>query len=38
MCVLALVKLLYPLEYMFPVIPLLPAYMDGAEQVCQLPE
>lgn len=33
MCVLSLVHLLYPLEYMFPVIPLLPAYMPSAEQV-----
>lgn len=33
MCVLAIVSLLYPLEYMFPVIPLLPSYMLSAEQV-----
>lgn len=33
MCVLALVALLYPLEYMFPVIPLLPVFMPSAEQV-----
>ena len=33
LCVLALVALLYPLEYMFPVIPLLPAWMQGAENV-----
>jgi hypothetical protein len=33
MSVLAFVALLYPLEYMFPVIPLLPTCMTGAEQV-----
>lgn len=33
MCVLSFVNLLYPLEYMFPVIPLLPSYMNSAEQV-----
>ena len=33
MSVLALVAMLYPLEYCFPVIPLLPVCMDGAEQV-----
>jgi hypothetical protein len=33
MSVLAFVALLYPLEYMFPVIPLLPTCMSGAEQV-----
>ncbi|VBB34660.1 unnamed protein product [Acanthocheilonema viteae] len=32
MCVLALVALMYPLEYMFPVIPLLPSFMPSAEQ------
>ncbi|KAK0397442.1 hypothetical protein QR680_002130 [Steinernema hermaphroditum] len=37
MCVLALVALLYPLEYMFPVIPLLPAYMNSAEQLLLAP-
>uniref|UniRef100_A0A914WGL6 MAP kinase-activating death domain protein n=1 Tax=Plectus sambesii TaxID=2011161 RepID=A0A914WGL6_9BILA len=37
MCVLALVALMYPLEYMFPVIPLLPAYMAGAEQLLLAP-
>ena len=33
MSVLALVAMLYPLEYCFPVIPLLPVCMSGAEQV-----
>lgn len=33
MSVLSLVTLMYPLEYMFPVIPLLPSCMHGAEQV-----
>ena len=33
MSVLALVAMLYPLEYCFPVIPLLPVCMNGAEQV-----
>jgi hypothetical protein len=33
MSVLAFVAMLYPLEYMFPVIPLLPTCMTGAEQV-----
>ncbi|VDO98239.1 unnamed protein product [Heligmosomoides polygyrus] len=37
MCVLSLVHLLYPLEYMFPVIPLLPAYMPSAEQLLLAP-
>ncbi|GMR61954.1 hypothetical protein PMAYCL1PPCAC_32149, partial [Pristionchus mayeri] len=37
MCVLAFVALLYPLEYMFPVIPLLPAYMPSAEQLLLAP-
>ncbi|TMS37002.1 hypothetical protein L596_004034 [Steinernema carpocapsae] len=37
MCVLAIVALLYPLEYMFPVIPLLPAYMNSAEQLLLAP-
>jgi hypothetical protein len=31
--ILAMTKLLYPLEYMFPVIPLLPVSMTGSEQV-----
>lgn len=35
MCVMALVALMYPLEYMFPVIPLLPVHMPSAEQVIQ---
>jgi len=33
MTVLALVALIYPLEYMFPVIPLLPASLVNSEQV-----
>ena len=33
MTVMAFVAMLYPLEYMFPVIPLLPACLPGAEQV-----
>uniref|UniRef100_A0A914P7P6 UDENN domain-containing protein n=1 Tax=Panagrolaimus davidi TaxID=227884 RepID=A0A914P7P6_9BILA len=33
MCVMALVALMYPLEYMFPVIPLLPVHMPSAEQL-----
>ena len=33
MSVLALVAMLYPLEYMFPVIPLLPASLENSEQV-----
>ena len=37
MCVMALVALLYPLEYMFPVIPLLPVYMPSAEQLLLAP-
>ncbi|VDO55739.1 unnamed protein product, partial [Haemonchus placei] len=37
MCVLSLVHLLYPLEYMFPVIPLLPSYMPSAEQLLLAP-
>ncbi|KAI3421210.1 hypothetical protein GPALN_014838 [Globodera pallida] len=36
-CVKALVALLYPLEYMFPVIPLLPAFMPSAEQLLLAP-
>ncbi|XP_065577246.1 MAP kinase-activating death domain protein-like isoform X2 [Artemia franciscana] len=31
--IMAFVQMLYPLEYMFPVIPLLPATMPGAEQL-----
>ncbi|KAI1725545.1 DENN (AEX-3) domain-containing protein [Ditylenchus destructor] len=37
MCVLALVALLYPLEYMFPIIPLLPSFMASAEQLLLAP-
>ncbi|CAF1236792.1 unnamed protein product [Adineta steineri] len=37
MSVLAFVALLYPLEYMFPVIPLLPTCMTGAEQLLFIP-
>lgn len=37
MCVMALVALLYPLEYMFPVIPLLPVQMPSAEQLLLAP-
>lgn len=33
MSVMAFVTLIYPLEYMFPVIPLLPTCMNSAEQV-----
>jgi len=36
MSVMAFVAMLYPLEYMFPVIPLLPTCMSSAEQVCHL--
>ncbi len=35
--ILSLTKLLYPLEYVFPVIPLLPTSMSGAEQVRKRP-
>ena len=31
--IMSLTKLLYPLEYVFPVIPLLPISMSGSEQV-----
>ena len=37
MCVLAFVTMLYPLEYMFPVIPLLPTCMSCAEQLLLAP-
>ncbi|OQV14717.1 MAP kinase-activating death domain protein [Hypsibius exemplaris] len=37
MCVMAYVAMLYPLEYMFPVIPLLPACMPSAEQLLLAP-
>lgn len=33
MSVMAFVTMIYPLEYMFPVIPLLPTCMNSAEQV-----
>lgn len=35
MSVMAFVTMIYPLEYMFPVIPLLPTCMKSAEQVRQ---
>lgn len=35
MSVMAFVAMIYPLEYMFPVIPLLPTCMGSAEQVRQ---
>uniref|UniRef100_A0A182J2M8 MAP kinase-activating death domain protein n=1 Tax=Anopheles atroparvus TaxID=41427 RepID=A0A182J2M8_ANOAO len=37
MSVMALVHLIYPLEYMFPVIPLLPTCMGSAEQLLLAP-
>ncbi|KAI6187935.1 MAP kinase-activating death domain-containing protein [Aphelenchoides besseyi] len=37
MCVMAFVALMYPLEYMFPVIPLLPSFMHSAEQLLLAP-
>ncbi|CAD5219985.1 unnamed protein product [Bursaphelenchus xylophilus] len=37
MCVMSLVALLYPLEYMFPVIPLLPTFLQNAEQLLLAP-
>ena len=36
MSVMAFVAMLYPLEYMFPIIPLLPTCMSSAEQVSRL--
>lgn len=36
MSVMAFVTMIYPLEYMFPVIPLLPSCMASAEQVSTL--
>ena len=36
MSVMAFVTMIYPLEYMFPVIPLLPSCMASAEQVSKL--
>ncbi|XP_022664675.1 MAP kinase-activating death domain protein-like isoform X3 [Varroa destructor] len=35
--IMSLVALLYPLEYMFPVIPLLPTIIDAAEQLLLAP-
>ena len=32
-CILAFTRLIYPLEYVFPVIPLLPSCMPNSEQV-----
>lgn len=37
MSVLAITSLLYPLEYMFPIIPLLPTCMSNAEQLLLAP-
>ena len=37
MSVMALTSLLYPLEYMFPIIPLLPTCMNNAEQLLLAP-
>ena len=37
MSVIALTSLLYPLEYMFPIIPLLPTCMNSAEQLLLAP-
>ncbi|XP_055951313.1 MAP kinase-activating death domain protein-like isoform X2 [Argiope bruennichi] len=37
MSVMAFVTMIYPLEYMFPVIPLLPTCMNGAEQLLLAP-
>ena len=37
MSVLAFVAMLYPLEYMFPVIPLLPTCMSAAEHLLLAP-
>lgn len=37
MSVMAFVAMIYPLEYMFPVIPLLPTCMASAEQVSNGP-
>lgn len=36
MSVMSFVTMIYPLEYMFPVIPLLPACMSSAEQVSSI--
>ncbi len=35
--ILSLTKLLYPMEYMFPIIPLLPISMRGSEQLLLAP-
>ena len=35
--VLALTNLMYPLQYMFPVIPILPTSMAGSEQLLLAP-
>ncbi|KRY48408.1 MAP kinase-activating death domain protein, partial [Trichinella britovi] len=37
LCVLAAINLLYPMEYLFPVIPLLPPCLTGAEQLLLAP-
>lgn len=37
MSVLAMVAMLYPLQYMFPVIPLLPTCMMSAEELLRAP-
>ncbi|KRY42399.1 MAP kinase-activating death domain protein, partial [Trichinella spiralis] len=37
LCVLAAISLLYPMEYLFPVIPLLPPCLTGAEQLLLAP-
>ena len=37
MSVMAFVALIYPLEYMFPVIPMLPTCMSSAEQLLLAP-
>ena len=37
LCVLSLTHLLYPLQYMFPVIPILPTSMQGSEQLLFAP-
>lgn len=37
MSVIAFVQLIYPLEYMFPIIPLLPTCMGAAEQLLLAP-
>lgn len=37
MSIMALTSMLYPLQYMFPVIPLLPQSMPGSEQLLLAP-